>query len=176
MAATVENLERLQEKAREKMPEDAHEWALAFEESLRFGIKPMNCPSHCLIYRMTKRSYRDLPMRMADFGRLHRFERSGVVQGLTRVRTFAQDDAHIFCTLEQVQDEIKSFLDLVYDAYRDFGFTDVRIVIATRPEKRLGARRGGVLWTEDRVPFEGCDRPSLAARHHSGGLQPARAV
>jgi threonyl-tRNA synthetase len=139
MAATVENLERLQEKAQQKMPEDAHEWALAFEESLRFGIKPMNCPSHCLIYRMTKRSYRDLPMRMADFGRLHRFERSGVVQGLTRIRTFAQDDAHIFCTLAQVQDEIKSFLELVHDAYRDFGFTDVRIVIATRPEKRLGA-------------------------------------
>ena len=139
MAATSENLEKLQKKVDEKPPQNAEEWKQAFNESLRFGVKPMNCPSHCLMYGMTKRSYRDLPMRMADFGRLHRFERSGVVQGLTRVRTFAQDDAHIFCTLEQVQDEIKSFLDLVYDAYRDFGFTDVRIVIATRPEKRLGA-------------------------------------
>jgi len=139
MAATSENLEKLQQKVDQSPPKNAQQWADVFSESLRFGVKPMNCPSHCLMYGMTKRSYRDLPMRMADFGRLHRFERSGVVQGLTRVRTFAQDDAHIFCTLEQVQDEIKSFLDLVYDAYRDFGFTDVRIVIATRPEKRLGA-------------------------------------
>ena len=139
MAATSETLEKLQHRVEKKPPTNAEEWTEAFGESLRFGVKPMNCPSHCLIYGMTKRSYRDLPMRMADFGRLHRFERSGVVQGLTRVRTFSQDDAHIFCTLDQVQDEITAFLDLVYDAYRDFGFTDVRIVIATRPEKRLGA-------------------------------------
>ncbi|MEM7139259.1 MAG: threonine--tRNA ligase [Myxococcota bacterium] len=138
MAATVENLEKLQGKAQDASLKDPHEWALAIEESLRFGVKPMNCPSHCLIFGMTRRSYRDLPMRMADFGRLHRFERSGVVQGLTRVRSFAQDDAHIFCTLEQVQDEIKGFLDLVHEVYRDFGFSDVRIAIATRPEKRLG--------------------------------------
>ena len=143
MAATSENLEKLQEKIEQKLPETPEQWAEVFQEALRFGVKPMNCPSHCLIYGMTRRSYRELPMRMADFGRLHRFERSGVVQGLTRVRTFAQDDAHIFCTLDQVQDEIKSFLDLVYDAYRDFGFTDVRIVIATRPEKRLG---GDEVW------------------------------
>lgn len=139
MAATSEGLEKLQKSVGEKAPSSPEEWTEVFGESLRFGVKPMNCPSHCLIYGMTKRSYRDLPMRMADFGRLHRFERSGVVQGLTRVRTFAQDDAHIFCTLEQVQGEITAFLDLVYDAYRDFGFTDVRIVIATRPEKRIGA-------------------------------------
>ncbi|MEM7437895.1 MAG: threonine--tRNA ligase, partial [Myxococcota bacterium] len=138
MAATVENLEKLQGKAQDDSLRDPHEWALAIEESLRFGVKPMNCPSHCLIFGMTRRSYRDLPMRMADFGRLHRFERSGVVQGLTRVRSFAQDDGHIFCTLEQVQDEIKGFLDIVHEVYRDFGFSDVRIAIATRPEKRLG--------------------------------------
>ena len=76
----------------------------------RLGIKPMNCPSHCLMFGMRHHSYRDLPWRVADFGRLHRFERSGVVQGLTRVRTFAQDDAHIFCTLDQVQSEIQAFL------------------------------------------------------------------
>ena len=138
MAATVENLETLRDKAQAAAPKSAHEWAVAFEESLRFGVKPMNCPSHCLLFAMKRRSYRDLPMRIADFGRLHRYERSGVVQGLTRVRTFAQDDAHIFCTLDQVQGEIGSFLDLVHDVYRDFGFTDVRIVIATRPEKRIG--------------------------------------
>ncbi|MGB5810273.1 MAG: threonine--tRNA ligase [Polyangiales bacterium] len=138
MAATVENLEKLQAKAQDDTIKDPHEWALAIDDSLRFGVKPMNCPSHCLIFGMTRRSYRDLPMRMADFGRLHRFERSGVVQGLTRVRSFAQDDAHIFCTLDQVQGEIASFLDLVHEVYRDFGFSDVRIAIATRPEKRIG--------------------------------------
>ncbi len=139
MATTAENLEKLGERALGDPPADAAAWTTAFEDSLRFGVKPMNCPSHCLIFGMTRRSYRDLPMRMADFGRLHRFERSGVVQGLTRVRSFAQDDAHIFCTLDQVQGEITSFLDLVYEVYRDFGFSDVRIVIATRPEKRIGA-------------------------------------
>ncbi len=108
-------------------------------EHLRFGIKPMNCPAHALMFGMTRRSYRDLPMRMADFGRLHRFERSGVVQGLTRVRTFAQDDAHIFCTLDQMGAEIGAFIDLVYDVYRDFAFSDVRVVIALRPANRLGS-------------------------------------
>jgi threonyl-tRNA synthetase len=91
------------------------------------------------MFGMRHHSYRDLPWRVADFGRLHRFERSGVVQGLTRVRTFAQDDAHIFCTLDQVQSEIQAFLDLVYRVYEDFGFDEVRIVIATRPDQRLGS-------------------------------------
>jgi threonyl-tRNA synthetase len=108
------------------------------EGEARFGVKPMNCPSHCLIFGMQQRSYRDLPMRMADFGRLHRYERSGVTQGMTRVRTFAQDDAHIFCTEEQVQSEIEKLVDLVYRVYLDFGFTEVRVAIATRPEKRMG--------------------------------------
>ncbi len=137
-AATVENLEQVAGRLVKEPPTDAHQCALSLTEAMRFGVKPMNCPGHCLMYKMTRRSYRELPMRMADFGRLHRFERSGVVQGLTRVRTFAQDDAHIFCTLDQVQDEIKSFLDLVYEVYEDFGFADVRLVIATRPEGRLG--------------------------------------
>jgi len=108
-------------------------------DDVRFGVKPMNCPSHCLIFGMTRRSYRELPWRMADFGRLHRYERSGVVQGLTRVRTFAQDDGHIFCTMEQVQGEIVRFMKLVYDVYEDFGFSDVRVVVATRPENRIGS-------------------------------------
>jgi threonyl-tRNA synthetase len=113
------------------------------EAGMRFGVKPMNCPGHCVMFGMTRRSYRELPMRLADFGRLHRFERSGVVQGLTRVRTFSQDDAHIFCTLDQMQDEIVAFLDLVHDVYKDFGFSDVRVKIATRPAERLG---GDDIW------------------------------
>jgi threonyl-tRNA synthetase len=98
----------------------------------------MNCPGHCVMFGMTRRSYRELPLRVADFGRLHRYERSGVVQGLTRVRTFSQDDAHIFCTEAQMKDEIGNFVDLVYDVYSDFGFDEVRLIIATRPEERLG--------------------------------------
>ncbi|MGB0678054.1 MAG: threonine--tRNA ligase [Polyangiales bacterium] len=108
-------------------------------EDARFGIKPMNCPAHALLFGMRRRSYRELPWRVADFGRLHRYERSGVVQGLTRVRTFAQDDGHIFCTEAQMQAEIQRFIRLVYDVYQDFAFAKVRIVVATRPEGRLGS-------------------------------------
>ncbi len=138
-AATIENLERATQKIVDDPPKDAHSCAHTLSENVRFGIKPMNCPSHCLIFGMDTRSYRDLPLRVADFGRLHRFERSGVVQGLTRVRTFVQDDGHIFCTLEQMQAEIVGFIDLVYRVYEDFGFSDVRVIVATRPEKRLGS-------------------------------------
>ncbi len=107
-------------------------------EELRFAMKPMNCPGHALLFGMERKSYRQLPVRMADFGRLHRFERSGVTQGLTRVRTFCQDDAHIFCSLDQIHDEIVAFIDLVYSVYEDFGFKEVRVAIATRPDGRLG--------------------------------------
>jgi threonyl-tRNA synthetase len=113
--------------------------AAQLEAGMPYAVKPMNCPGHCLMFGMTRRSYRELPMRLADFGRLHRNERAGVVQGLTRVRSMAQDDAHIFCTPEQIQPEITAFLDLVHAVYRDFGFTDVRIVIATRPDERIGS-------------------------------------
>ncbi|HEX7480244.1 MAG TPA: threonine--tRNA ligase [Polyangiales bacterium] len=138
-AATVEDIERvtaaLQKVGAAGEPVDTGK---VIEDHLRFDVKPMNCPGHCLMFAMTRRSYRELPMRIADFGRLHRFERSGVTQGLTRVRTFCQDDAHIFCTLDQMQSEIIAFLDLVYAVYQDFGFTDVRVVIATRPDTRMG--------------------------------------
>lgn len=137
-AATIENLERATEIIVEKPPVDAQACAKTLSDSLRFGVKPMNCPGHCLLYGMNKRSYRDLPVRMADFGRLHRFERSGVTQGLTRVRTFCQDDAHIFCTVDQMHAEMVSFIDLVYRVYADFEFSDVRVVIATRPDERMG--------------------------------------
>lgn len=107
-------------------------------EDRDFAIKPMNCPAHCMLFGHTKHSYRELPKRMADFGRLHRLERSGVLHGLTRVRSFCQDDGHIFCTPEQIYDESTSFLDLVKEVYATFGFNEVRVALSTRPEKRLG--------------------------------------
>jgi threonyl-tRNA synthetase len=103
-----------------------------------FGVKPMNCPGHYLMYASQAFSYRDLPVRYADFGRLHRYERSGVTQGLTRVRTFSQDDSHIFCTLDQMPAEMDRFIDFIDEVYAAFGFTDVRVALGTRPEKFMG--------------------------------------
>jgi threonyl-tRNA synthetase len=98
----------------------------------------MNCPSHCLIYGDRAHSYRELPRRIADFGRLHRYERSGVVTGLTRVRTFSQDDAHIFCSPEQIGPEIEALFEFIFEIYDIFGFSDVRVFLSTRPEKAIG--------------------------------------
>jgi threonyl-tRNA synthetase len=103
------------------------------------GQKPMNCPSHCLIFGQRRRSYRELPWRVADFGRLHRYERGGVVHGLARVRSFCQDDAHIFCTPEQMENEILAFNRLLFQVYAAFGFDDVAVKLALRPEKRMGS-------------------------------------
>jgi threonyl-tRNA synthetase len=102
------------------------------------SVKPMNCPSHCLLYGGRAHSYRELPLRIADFGRLHRYERSGVVTGLTRVRTFSQDDAHIFCTPEQIESEMTALFDFVFEIYDLFDFSDVRVYLSTRPEKAMG--------------------------------------
>ena len=102
------------------------------------GCKAMNCPSHCVMFGAQRRSYRELPLRVADFGRLHRYERSGVTHGLNRVRTFCQDDAHIFCTPEQMQPEIASFVDFLYGVYKALGFEKIEVRLATRPEKRMG--------------------------------------
>lgn len=107
-------------------------------EGREYAVKPMNCPSHCLIYASRKRSYRDLPIRYADFGRLHRAERSGTLHGLTRVRSFSQDDAHIFCTPEQIGEEIRRLLEMIDEVYLDFGFTDRKVFLSTRPEKSIG--------------------------------------
>lgn len=104
-----------------------------------YALKPMNCPAHCLIFETHKHSYRELPVRFADFGRIHRYERSGVTQGLTRVRTFVQDDGHIYCTQEQLKEEMAEFLDFLQKVYSTFGFEEVRVAISTRPEKRLGS-------------------------------------
>src|SRR5262245_30650784 len=112
-------------------------WTLIDERE--FGVKPMNCPGHFLLYNTRLWSYRDLPVRYADFGRLHRYELSGVTAGLTRVRTFSQDDAHIFAPFEKIEDEIFRFLDFVDAVYGTFGFTDVEISLGLRPEKRIGA-------------------------------------
>src|SRR5215813_9740872 len=103
-----------------------------------FGVKPMNCPGHFLLYKTRLWSYRDLPVRYADFGRLHRYELSGVTAGLTRVRTFSQDDAHIFAPFDRIEEEIFRFLDFVDAVYGAFGFTDVEVSLGLRPEKRIG--------------------------------------
>jgi threonyl-tRNA synthetase len=124
-----------------------------------FALKPMNCPSHCVIFGSKRRSYRDLPWRMADFGRLHRYERGGVVHGLSRVRSFCQDDGHIFCTQEQVPAEIEQFIKLLYLVYNAFKFSDVSIKLATRPEKRIGSDE---LWDfSEKALAEGLDRANL---------------
>ncbi len=111
--------------------------ALAMREH-SFALKPMNCPSHCVIFGARRRSYRELPWRVADFGRLHRYERGGVVHGLSRVRTFCQDDAHIFCEQTQVPDEIERFIALLYRVYHACKFEKVIVKLALRPEKRIG--------------------------------------
>ncbi len=111
---------------------------LTGSEDRTFAIKPMNCPCHVQIFNQGLVSYRDLPIRMAEFGSCHRNEASGALHGLMRVRAFTQDDAHIFCTPDQVQAEASSFLDLLYSVYRDFGFDDVMVELSTRPENRIG--------------------------------------
>ncbi len=104
-----------------------------------YALKPMNCPTHCLIYNTARPSYRELPIRYADFGRIHRYERSGVTQGLTRVRTFCQDDGHIVCAPEQMKAEMAAFFAFLREVYATFGFTEVRVALSTRPEQRLGS-------------------------------------
>ena len=103
-----------------------------------YGVKPMNCPGHCYLFAARKYSYRDLPIRYADFSRLHRFEQSGVLSGLTRVRSFAQDDAHIYCTPEQLDGELEQFIAMTQEVYKVFGFDRIEVTLQTRPEKFLG--------------------------------------
>jgi threonyl-tRNA synthetase len=103
-----------------------------------YGVKPMNCPGHCYLFATRKYSYRDLPIRLADFSRLHRFEPSGVLSGLTRVRSFAQDDAHIYCTSEQLDGELEQFVAMTKEVYRVFGFDRISVTLQTRPGKFLG--------------------------------------
>jgi len=108
-------------------------------ESREYAIKPMNCPGHVQIYKHSLKSYRDLPLRLAEFGSCHRNEPSGTLHGIMRVRNFVQDDAHIFCTPEQIQSEVSNFIDLTFEVYKHFGFENIDIKLSTRPEIRVGS-------------------------------------
>lgn len=108
-------------------------------ESRDYAVKPMNCPGHVQIFNQGLKSYRDLPLRLAEFGACHRNEPSGALHGIMRVRGFTQDDGHIFCTQDQIQSEVADFIRITLDAYRDFGFDDVQMKLSTRPEKRVGS-------------------------------------
>ena len=107
-------------------------------ENRDYAVKPMNCPCHVQVYNQGLKSYRDLPLRLAEFGSCHRNEPSGTLHGLMRVRNFVQDDAHIFCTEDQIQAEVSAFIDLVFKIYKHFGFEDVIVALSTRPEQRVG--------------------------------------
>jgi threonyl-tRNA synthetase len=124
---------------------------LMAQDDDEYGVKPMNCPGHCYLYNTRKHSYRDLPIRFADFSRLHRFEPSGTLTGLTRVRSMAQDDAHIYCTPEQLDAELASFIAMVREVYDAFGFDRVEVTLQTRPEKFLGRVE---LWDAAEVALE----------------------
>ena len=128
-------------------------------ENRDFAIKPMNCPAHIQIYNHGLKSYRDLPLRLAEFGSCHRNEPSGTLHGLMRVRNFVQDDAHIFCSEDQILDEVSAFIDLLFDVYRDFGFTEVLVKLSTRPAQRVG---DDTLWDKA--------EKSLADALHQKGL------
>jgi threonyl-tRNA synthetase len=110
-------------------------------EERNFAIKPMNCPGHVQVFNQGLKSYRDLPLRLAEFGSCHRNESSGALHGLMRVRAFTQDDAHIFCTTAQIQDEVVSFIDLLQKVYTDFGFKEILVKLSTRPQMRVGTEK-----------------------------------
>jgi threonyl-tRNA synthetase len=112
---------------------------IAESEDRILAVKPMNCPGHIQIFKLGIKSYRDLPLRMAEFGACHRNEPSGALHGLMRVRAFTQDDAHIFCTEDQINSETVAFCALLQSVYRDFGFDEVRVKFSDRPEKRAGS-------------------------------------
>lgn len=113
-------------------------YSTVMPDERKYALKPMNCPGGVQVYNYGQRSYRELPLRMAEFGKVHRYEPSGALHGIMRVRHFTQDDAHIFCTPDQLQDECLKVVDLILDIYKDFGFEDVRIKFSDRPEARIG--------------------------------------
>ena len=119
----------------------AHNYSGQTEDKKWFCIKPMNCPGGLLVYKQGIKSYRDLPLRVAEFGKVNRYEASGSLMGLMRVREFTQDDAHIFCTPEQMEEECITTLKLILDIYKDFGFEDVKIYLSTRPDSIYRIRR-----------------------------------
>ena len=136
-------------------------------ENRDFAIKPMNCPCHVQVFNQGIKSYRDLPLRLAEFGSCHRNEASGTLHGLMRVRNFVQDDAHIFCTEDQIQDEVSQFVDLLFEIYADFGFTDIQIALSTRPEQRVGS---DAVWDKaEKALEEALDAKGLAWKLQPGG-------
>ena len=134
-------------------------------EQRDYAIKPMNCPCHVQIYNQGLRSYRELPLRLAEFGSCHRNELSGVLHGLMRVRGFTQDDAHIFCTEDQIQGEVSAFIDLLHKVYADFGFSKVLVKLSTRPENRVGSDE---VWDKAEAALE----EALNSKGLSWQLQP----
>ena len=113
-------------------------YSVQAEDGQEFYLKPMNCPGHCLLYKSRQWSYKNLPWRIADFGRLHRYERSGTLHGLTRVRSFCQDDAHIFCTTDQLQSEIQNFILMIQEIYQILDLKNYKILLCTRPQSKMG--------------------------------------
>ena len=170
----------------------------------RYLLKPMNCPHHIMIYKSKPRSYRDLPVRLAEFGTVYRFEQSGELSGMTRVRGFTQDDAHLFCTEEQVADEFRGCLEMTQFVLRTLGLNDYRVRLGFRdpasdkyvgsaeswdraeaaleavcrdmdlPRPARRAGRGGVLWAEGRLRGDRLHRPRVAVGHRAARLQPAQ--
>lgn len=134
-------------------------------ENRDYAIKPMNCPCHVQIFNQGMKSYRDLPIRLAEFGSCHRNEPSGTLHGLMRVRNFVQDDAHIFCAESQIQEEVATFIELLYSVYKDFGFDDVIIKLSTRPENRVGSDE---VWDKAEAALE----LALNAKNLAWELQP----
>ena len=134
-------------------------------ENRTYAIKPMNCPCHIQLFNQGLKSYKDLPIRLAEFGSCHRNEPSGALHGLMRVRNFTQDDAHIFCTEEQIQAEVSSFIDLVFEVYETFGFNEIIIKLSTRPEKRVGSEE---IWDKS----EGALTKALNNKNLKWELQP----
>lgn len=134
-------------------------------ENRDYAVKPMNCPGHIQIFNSGLHSYRDLPLRLAEFGSCHRNEPSGALHGLMRVRGFTQDDAHIFCTEEQIEAEVAAFIKMLYQAYDDFGFKDVLVKLSTRPEKRVGSDE---TWDKAEASLEA----ALKKNHLAFDLQP----
>ena len=171
-------------------------------ENRDYAVKPMNCPGHVQIFNNGLHSYRDLPLRLAEFGSCHRNEPSGALHGIMRVRGFTQDDAHIFCTEEQIEPEVADFIVMLQKVYADFGFNDVLVKLSTRPgqarrlrrvvghcrgcagggagQERSGLRsaagRRRVLWPQNRIHAERLARPPVAVRHDPTRFQPAGAT
>ena len=142
-----------------------HMFTSETEDGRVFAVKPMNCPGGVQVFRQGTRSYRELPLRVAEFGRVHRYEPSGALHGLMRVRAFMQDDAHIFCTPDQTEAECRIVVALILDIYRDFGFEDVRILFSDRPAKRIGSDE---VWDQ----LEGALRGALDGMGLEYGVNP----